>query len=79
MRTQTVDTQVLVIGSGPGGACAAARLAEEGWDVLLLEEGDDLPLDSAPAYSFEEMRKQIEEKWKEEIKGKMADVKKHFQ
>ena len=56
MRTQTVDTQVLVIGSGPGGACAAARLAEEGWDVLLLEEGEDLPLDSAPAYSFEEMR-----------------------
>ena len=56
MRTQTVDTQVLVIGSGPGGACAAARLAEEGWDVLLLEEGGDLPLDSAPAYSFEEMK-----------------------
>ena len=56
MRTQSMDTQVLVIGSGPGGACAAARLAEEGWDVLLLEEGEDLPLESAPAYSFEEMK-----------------------
>ncbi len=56
MRPQTLDTTVLVIGSGPGGACSAALLAEAGWDVLLIEEGEDLPLDSAPAYSFEEMR-----------------------
>jgi choline dehydrogenase-like flavoprotein len=34
---------VLVIGSGPGGATTAARLAETGKRVLLLERGDFLP------------------------------------
>jgi choline dehydrogenase-like flavoprotein len=34
---------VLVIGSGPGGATTAARAAETGKRVLLLERGDLLP------------------------------------
>jgi len=34
---------VLVVGSGPGGATTAARLAETGKRVLLLERGDFLP------------------------------------
>jgi choline dehydrogenase-like flavoprotein len=34
---------VLVVGSGPGGATVAARLAETGKRVLLLERGDFLP------------------------------------
>ena len=34
---------VLVIGSGPGGATTAARMAETGKRVLLLERGDFLP------------------------------------
>jgi choline dehydrogenase-like flavoprotein len=34
---------VLVIGSGPGGATVAARVAETGRRVLLLERGDFLP------------------------------------
>jgi len=34
---------VLVIGSGPGGASTAARVAETGHRVLLLERGDFLP------------------------------------
>jgi len=34
---------VLVIGSGPGGATTAARVAETGKRVLMLERGDFLP------------------------------------
>jgi len=34
---------VLVVGSGPGGATAAARVAETGKRVLMLERGDFLP------------------------------------
>jgi choline dehydrogenase-like flavoprotein len=34
---------VLVVGSGPGGATTAARAAETGKRVLLLERGDFLP------------------------------------
>lgn len=35
-------TQILVVGSGAGGATTAAVLAEGGFDVLVLEEGPDL-------------------------------------
>ena len=31
--------EVLVVGSGPGGAVVAKELAERGHDVILLEEG----------------------------------------
>ena len=34
---------VIVIGSGPGGGTTAAKLAETGRRVLLLERGDYLP------------------------------------
>ena len=39
----------------------------------VIEIGLDAKI--VPTYSFEEIRNQIEEKWKEEIKTKMADVK----
>ncbi|HEY6312820.1 MAG TPA: GMC family oxidoreductase [Streptosporangiaceae bacterium] len=41
--TGNAHYDVLVIGSGPGGATTAARVAETGRRVLLLERGDFLP------------------------------------
>ncbi len=38
--------EYLVIGSGPGGSVAAARLAESGKDVILMEEGGHYPTES---------------------------------
>ncbi len=48
-------SEIVVVGSGPGGAVTAALLAEAGRDVLLIEEGPHLPLDSAPHFSREEI------------------------
>jgi choline dehydrogenase-like flavoprotein len=41
--------EVLVIGTGAGGASVAAILAEAGRDVLMLEEGSNIPASEAPA------------------------------
>ena len=45
----------MVIGSGPGGAITATLLAEAGRNVLLIEEGQYLGLDSCTAFSRDEM------------------------
>lgn len=50
-----IDTDILVIGSGPGGAVSATLFAQAGHDVLMVEEGEHLPLSSAPHFSREEM------------------------
>jgi choline dehydrogenase-like flavoprotein len=50
-----IRANAVVIGSGPGGAVTAATLAEHGKDVLILEEGRDLPLESCVPFSAEEM------------------------
>ena len=55
MSQTPLRCQDLVIGSGPGGAVTAALLAEGGRDVLILEEGRCLPLESCEAFSMEEV------------------------
>lgn len=57
MTRQTIDCEILVIGSGPGGATTACLLAEAGKDVLLLEEGSEYRQDAFPLYSLEEMNR----------------------
>jgi choline dehydrogenase-like flavoprotein len=47
--------EVVVIGSGPGGSTTGYLLAEHGKDVLLLEEGRDLPMGSCRSFGIEEM------------------------
>ena len=54
-RRSELRAQVVVIGSGPGGAISAHLLAEHGKDVLILEEGLDLPLESCRPFSIQEM------------------------
>src|SRR2546430_6970567 len=51
-----VRCQVAVVGSGPGGAITAATLSARGFDVVMIEEGPYLKLDSCPPFSIEEMR-----------------------
>lgn len=50
-----LETEVLVVGSGAGGATTAVTLAEAGRDVVVLEEGPWVEPDAADAFSLEEM------------------------
>ncbi len=53
--TIQIETECLVIGSGPGGAYTSLLLARAGRKVLLVEEGSNWSQDSAPSYSMSEM------------------------
>lgn len=52
MRTMTTD--IVIVGSGPGGGTTAFALRELGMDVLILERGDFLPRE-AENWSTEEV------------------------
>ena len=52
------DCQVLVVGSGAGGATTAAILAEARLDVLVVEEGDWIEQGSVVPFSLEQMDRQ---------------------
>jgi choline dehydrogenase-like flavoprotein len=47
------DADVVIIGTGAGGAAAGAELAEAGFDVVLLEEGGYHPTSSFSPYAAE--------------------------
>ncbi|WP_310598873.1 GMC family oxidoreductase [Desulfobulbus sp.] len=46
--TQTMTAEVVVIGSGPGGAAVARKLSAAGKRVIILEWGNDHPPNSGP-------------------------------
>jgi choline dehydrogenase-like flavoprotein len=51
-------TDVLIIGSGAGGATTAAVLAEAGLDVIVVEEGPWVDQDEVRPFSLEQMDRQ---------------------
>ena len=52
----SVDCDVVIVGSGAGGATTAAELAEAGVDVVVLEEGGYHPTESFTADSMRALR-----------------------
>ena len=56
-RDVDLDTDVVVVGSGAGGATVARELAESGWRVVVLEEGPRItPEEIARMRSSEHLR-----------------------
>ena len=53
-----MDAEVLVIGSGAGGATTAAVLAEAGIDVLVVEEGEWVEQGDTVPFSLDQMDRQ---------------------
>ena len=52
-----LDSEIVVIGSGPGGAITACLLAEAGREVLPLESGPFLTLEECPQFTRDEMER----------------------
>jgi choline dehydrogenase-like flavoprotein len=52
-----LDTEVLVIGSGAGGATTAMALAEAGRAVLVVEEGPEVAPGTLAPFSLQEMER----------------------
>jgi choline dehydrogenase-like flavoprotein len=48
---QILECDVLIIGSGAGGATLSDALTKAGRDVLMLEEGPDIPVSEQPSVS----------------------------
>jgi choline dehydrogenase-like flavoprotein len=57
MTGVTPDSEIIVIGSGPGGAITACLLAEAGNEVTLLESGPFLTLEECPQFTRDEMER----------------------
>jgi choline dehydrogenase-like flavoprotein len=52
------ECEVLVVGSGAGGATTAALLAEAGCDVLIVEEGSWVEQGDVVPFSLDQMDRQ---------------------
>lgn len=55
VASEVLETEVLVVGSGAGGATTAARLADAGRTVLVAEEGPWVDPDATEPFSLDEM------------------------
>jgi choline dehydrogenase-like flavoprotein len=53
--TEIIDTEILIIGSGAGGAVTAATLARAGRTVTIVEEGPWVDPDATEPFSLDEM------------------------
>jgi choline dehydrogenase-like flavoprotein len=53
-----LDCDVLIIGSGAGGATTAVVLAEAGFDVVIVEEGPYVAQGEVQPFSLEQMNRQ---------------------
>jgi choline dehydrogenase-like flavoprotein len=53
--TAIIDTEILIIGSGAGGAVTAATLARAGRTVTIVEEGPWVDPDATEPFSLQEM------------------------
>lgn len=58
----TLDTDVVIIGSGASGAVVAAELADAGQSVLVLEEGSHIPQD---VYGKMRISQQMRTMWRD--------------
>ena len=56
--TAAMDADVLIIGSGAGGATTATILAEAGLDVLIVEEGAWVEQGAVVPFSLDQMEQQ---------------------
>ena len=59
-KIENLDCDVLVIGSGAGGASVGYELVNAGYDVLMLEEGASVPFENAP----ETLSKSFNKMWR---------------
>ena len=51
----TIETEILIIGSGAGGAVTAATLARAGRSVTVVEEGPWIDPDAVEPFSLDEL------------------------